>query len=74
MLIKERSIGGIKELHDLWNWDYFTCNNDLWKKVFDSYLDDDFVENVVNEINCKYEKVYEESNSLSHYRVVVYKE
>ncbi len=26
------SIGGIMEFHDLWNWDYLTCNNDLWKK------------------------------------------
>ena len=51
-----------------------TCNNDLLKKVFDPYLDDEFVENVVNEINCRYEKVTEESNFLNHYSVVVYKE
>lgn len=50
-----------------------TCNNDLWKKVFNPYLDDEFVENVVNEINCRYEKVIKERNSLSHYRVVVEK-
>jgi len=63
----------LEEFHDLLYWPTLTYNYDLWKKVFNPYLDDEFVENVVNEINCRYEKVIEESNSLSHYRVVVEK-
>ncbi len=61
----------LEEFHNLWNWSALTYNNDLWKKVFDPYLDDEFVENVVKEINCRYEKVSEESNLPSHYKVVV---